>query len=80
MSEKSKKLTTEELSEKSKKLTTEELNEKIKELRALMKNVTDSSLDQVETMVKKKPVETTVMGFTIGLILGLILGAAISKR
>ncbi len=68
------------MSEKSKKLTIEDLNEKINKLSALVKNVTDSSLEQVGTIAKKRPVETTAMGFTIGLILGLILGAAISKR
>ena len=68
------------MSEKSKKLTIEELNEKINKLSALVKNVADKSIEQVGTMAKKKPVETTAMGFTIGLILGLMLGAAISKR
>ena len=68
------------MSEKSKKPTIDEMNERINKLSELVKNITDKSLEQVGTMAKKKPVETTAMGFTIGLILGLILGAAISKR
>jgi ElaB/YqjD/DUF883 family membrane-anchored ribosome-binding protein len=64
------------VSEAAKKISLEDIGERITKLREL----TETSLSQIEDLAKKKPVETMAMSFAIGIVLGLILGAAIAKR
>ncbi|MEM2123374.1 MAG: hypothetical protein QXE79_07035 [Candidatus Bathyarchaeia archaeon] len=64
------------MSEAVKKISLEDIGERITKLREL----TETSLSQIEDLAKKKPVETVAMSFAVGILLGLVLGAAIAKR
>ncbi|MBS7644638.1 MAG: hypothetical protein QW569_02645 [Candidatus Bathyarchaeia archaeon] len=64
------------MGEAVKKISLEDIGERI----AKLKELTETSLSQIEDLAKKKPVETMAMSFAIGIVLGLILGAAIAKR
>lgn len=66
----------EAMGEAVKKISLEDIGERI----AKLKELTETSLSQIEDLAKKKPVETMAMSFAIGIVLGLILGAAIAKR